>query len=212
MCSSDLAVSPPGGDLSDPVVQATLRVVKVFWSLDDRLAYERHFPAINWLTSYSLYDTALSKYLEDEIGRKAVNEKNLAIKLLVEEDELKEIVRLVGLESLSANQQLILRTARSLREDFLHQNAFHKDDSYTSLKKQFSLLKIILHFHKEAKEALKKGADLDDIAKLLVLEEIAAAKYLSPDKLDKYDDLIEEISKQLSELLTNKGTEIPEKE
>ena len=201
------AVSPPGGDLSDPVVQATLRVVKVFWSLDDRLAYERHFPAINWLTSYSLYDSALGKYLEDNIGREAIAWKNMAIKLLEEEDELKEIVRLVGLESLSNEQQLILRTARSLREDFLHQNAFHKDDSYTSLNKQFSLLKTILHFHEEAGKALKNGAELDDIVKLLVLEEIAAAKYISPDELEKYDKLIEEITKQLSELLTSENKE-----
>lgn len=201
------AVSPPGGDLSDPVVQATLRVVKVFWSLDDRLAYERHFPAINWLTSYSLYDSALSDYFQENIGDKAVSQKNAAIKLLEEEDELKEIVRLVGLESLSYEQQLILRTARSLREDFLHQNAFHKDDSYTSLEKQFSLLDIILHFHNEAKEALKKGVDLDDIAKLLILEEIASAKYVAPKDLDKYNKLINEISKQISELIKIKETE-----
>lgn len=200
------AVSPPGGDLSDPVVQATLRVVKVFWSLDSRLAYERHFPAINWLTSYSLYESALEGYLKEKFGEQPIEDRKLAMRLLEEEDELREIARLVGLESLSDEQRLLMRSAQSIREDFLHQNAFHEVDTYTSLTKQFLLLKVVIHFYREALQALKSGVELEEVVKLPVWEEIARAKFIPEKELEKYDKLIAQIHEEINALKKSKVT------
>ncbi len=202
------AVSPPGGDLSDPVVQATLRAVKVFWSLEDRLAYERHFPAINWLTSYSLYERTLDVYFKDNFGIQPIEDRKLAMKLLEEEDELKEIVRLVGLESLSPQQRLILRTAQSIREDFLHQNAFMEEDTYTSLKKQFMLLHAAIHFYNEAQNAIGKGFQIEKLVRANVLEDLAHAKFIPEDDLEKFETLVQKITDGVNEI--NKEVETVE--
>lgn len=172
------AVSPPGGDLSDPVVQATLKVVKVFWALDDRLANSRHFPAINWLLSYSLYREGVKKYQGEKVAAEFTALSQEAMQLLEIESELLEISRLVGVESLSVKERLILETARSIREDFLHQNAFHPQDTYTSLKKQHLMLSTILRFHAAALAALEDGAELEQALALPVREEIAKMKFL----------------------------------
>jgi V/A-type H+-transporting ATPase subunit A len=172
------AVSPPGGDLSDPVVQSTLKVVKVFWALDDRLANMRHFPAINWLLSYSLYAENIKKYWDSEVAEDFTALRQEAMQLLEEESELQEIARLVGVESLSLKERLTMESARSIREDFLHQNAFHPQDTYTSLRKQYLMLRTILHFHHSGMEALEDGVELDDILKLKMREQISKIKYL----------------------------------
>lgn len=172
------AVSPPGGDLSDPVVQATLRVVKVFWGLDDRLANARHFPAINWLISYSLYHDNIKEYLKNNVSADFAELKKQAMRLLEEEASLLEIARLVGMESLSYEDRLKLESARSIREDFLHQNAFHEVDTYTSLQKQYQMLKVILVLHQKCFAQLKDGKDLDALIKLAVRRKIAKLKYI----------------------------------
>ncbi len=171
------AVSPPGGDLSDPVVQSTLKVVKVFWALDDRLANMRHFPAINWLLSYSLYSENLKRFFQEKVAEDFPELRQEALQLLEEEAELLEIARLVGVESLSARERVVLETARSLREDFLHQNAFHVEDTYSSLRKQYLMLRNILHFHHLSLKALEAGLPLEKIITLSVREEIATMKY-----------------------------------
>jgi V/A-type H+-transporting ATPase subunit A len=171
------AVSPPGGDLSDPVVQSTLKVVKVFWALDDRLANMRHFPAINWLQSYSLYTENIKGYWEKEVAEDFLSLRQEAIRLLEEESELQEIARLVGMESMSAKDRLVLESARSIREDFLHQNAFHPQDTYTSLRKQYLMLRTILHFHNSALKVLE-DVSLDKILSLPIREKIAKLKFL----------------------------------
>ncbi len=171
------AVSPPGGDLSDPVVQATLREVRVFWSLDAKLAYARHFPAINWLSSYSLYSDAMGRYYDNEVSPQWLPNRAKALRLLQEEAELEEIVRLVGVDALSPRDRLTLETARSIREDFLHQNAFHEVDTYTSLQKQFHMLGAILLLHDLAREAIDAGAALEAVLALPVKEDIARMKY-----------------------------------
>ena len=172
------AVSPPGGDLSDPVVQATLKVVKVFWALDDRLANMRHFPAINWLLSYSLYVENIKGYLNSQVAEEFTTLRQETMQLLEEESELQEIARLVGVESLSARDRLILESARSIREDFLHQNAFHPQDTYTSLRKQYLMIRTILHFHHSGMNALSEGKNLDEILTLGVREKISKMKFL----------------------------------
>lgn len=171
------AVSPPGGDLSDPVVQSTLKVVKVFWALDDRLANMRHFPAINWLQSYSLYTENIRKYWEEKVAEDFSALRQEAMRLLEEESELQEIARLVGVESLSVKDRLILESSRSIREDFLHQNAFHPQDTYTSLRKQYLMLRTILHFHNSSLKVLE-NVSLAKILALPVREKIAKLKYL----------------------------------
>ena len=191
------AVSPPGGDLSEPVTQNTLRVVQVFWSLEDRLAYARHFPAINWLTSYSLYVPHLTPYYETKVGKDFVALRNEAMNLLEQEASLQEIVRLVGIEALSKNERLVLESAKSIREDYLQQNAFDEYDTYTSLIKQYKMLSLILYFHHKAKEALEKGALLDDILTLSVRERIAKAKFIPENNLDEYDKIREEIDNEI---------------
>jgi V/A-type H+-transporting ATPase subunit A len=173
------AVSPPGGDLNDPVVQATLRVVKVFWSLEDRLAFQRHFPAISWLNSYSLYTDALESAFGTLATARFRTDATEAMALLQKEAELEEIVRLVGKDTLSAQDRLVLEVARSIREDFLHQNAFHETDTYTSLAKQAGMLSTILHFGRQAQQALARGADIELVEKLAARERISRLKYAS---------------------------------
>ena len=172
------AVSPPGGDLSDPVVQSTLKVVKVFWALDDRLANMRHFPAINWLQSYSLYTENIKEFWEKEVAEDFWILRQEAIRLLEEESELQEIARLVGVESLSPKDRLVLESARSIREDFLHQNAFHPQDTYTSIRKQYLMLRTILHFHNSGLKALNQDVNLTKILSLAVREKISKIKFL----------------------------------
>jgi V/A-type H+-transporting ATPase subunit A len=198
------AVSPPGGDLSDSVVQATLHVVKVFWSLKGELAYQRHFPAIDWLTSYSFYKQYLKECFEDkEQGQEMEKMTVDAMSLLEQEAELLEIVRLVGAEALSPQDRLALETARSIREDFLHQNAFHEIDTFTSMAKQYEMLKTILHFHKQALAAIDAGAETADIFKLAVREQIARAKYIPQDEMAKVSQIRETIDKQIKQLKTS---------
>ncbi len=171
------SVSPPGGDLNDPVVQATLRVVKVFWSLEDKLAFQRHFPAISWLNSYSLYSTATAPAFARMAGSDFARNAAEAMAILEKEAELQEIVRLVGKDSLSAPDRLIMETARSLREDFLHQNAFHDVDTYSPVSKQARMLSAILSFYHQAQEALERGADIEQIEKHPLREKLARMKY-----------------------------------
>lgn len=194
------AVSPPGGDLSEPVSQNTLRVTKVFWGLDDALASRRHFPAINWLTSYSLYVKDIEPYMKEKVAEDWVELRTKAMAILKQEDSLKEIVRLVGVEALSLKEQLILDTAKSIREDFLMQNAFDEIDTYTSLKKQYWMLKVILTFHQKGLEALDKGADLEKILTLPIKEKIARAKFIPEKEMDKLEKLTNEITKEIEEI------------
>lgn len=191
------SVSPPGGDLSEPVVQSTLRVTKVFWALEDRLAYERHFPAINWLVSYSLYLETAQKWLKEKIASDYQKLRSEAMRLLQLEAELKEIVRLVGLEALSVEERVILETARSLREDFLQQNAFHEVDTFCSLKKQYLILKLIMTYHEQALKACAAGRAPEDVSTIPVREKIARAKYLPEKELDKLSDVEKELIEQL---------------
>ncbi len=204
------AVSPPGGDLSEPVSQGTLRIVKVFWGLDASLAYRRHFPAINWLLSYSLYLDNVAEYFRDTIGEQWNEMRREAMRLLQEEAELEEIVRLVGVDALSSKERLILETAKSLREDFLHQNAMHEIDTYSSLQKQFSMLELILMFHHEADAVVEKAEidlDLEKMFALSVREKIARARYLPEDKIKEMEDIKREIKEQLASLAGEGGDE-----
>ena len=171
------AVSQPGGDISEPVSQATLRIVKVFWGLDATLAYRRHFPAINWMTSYSLYLDALGEWFSENVAADWNDLRTEAVKILSEEAELNEIVQLVGVDALSSDDRVTLEVARSIREDYLHQNAFDDIDTYTSLPKQYRLLKIILMLYKSAKAAVKNGVAIEQISSMNVLERIGRAKY-----------------------------------
>lgn len=194
------AVSPPGGDLSDPVVQATLRMVKVFWSLEDKLAYMRHFPAISWLRSYSLYLENIREYSARNIAKDFLPLRNEAMKILQEEATLEEIVRLVGIESLSPKERLILETAKSIREDFLHQLAFDPEDTYTSLEKQYRLLKIIIFLHHQCNESIGVGIGFKELANLKVRERIARMKYLPEKDLSRFEEMGNEIKKEIAEL------------
>ena len=197
------AVSPPGGDLSDSVVQATLHVVKVFWSLMGRLAQQRHFPAIDWLTSYSFYKQYLAGCFEDsDKGRKMAEFVQKAMNLLEQEAELIEIVRLVGAESISAKDRMALETAKSIREDYLHQNAFHEIDTYSSIDKQFELLKTVLHFHDQGLAAIEAGAETKDIFDLDVRIEIARASFIPEDEIEKIADIRNTIDEQMKALHT----------
>ncbi len=195
------AVSPPGGDLSDSVVQATLHVVKVFWSLKGELAYQRHFPAIDWLTSYSFYTQYLQKMFEDKDQGDAMERmRKEAMGLLEQESELREIVRLVGAEALSPRDRLALETSRSLREDYLHQNAFHEVDTYTSMDKQYEMLQMVLHFHHQALEAIEAGVETAEIFKLAVREDIARAKYIPQEEIEKIGQIRSRIEEQIKQL------------
>ncbi len=197
------AVSPPGGDLSDSVVQATLHVVKVFWSLIGRLAEQRHFPAIDWLTSYSFYKQYLSGCFEDkDKGAQMASMVREAMSLLEVEAELIEIVRLVGAEAISATDRMTLETTRSIREDFLHQNAYHKIDTYTTIDKQFDILDMILHFHKQGLAAIESGVDTADIFALKVREDIARAKYIEEEQRQRITEIRKTINDQMKPLQT----------
>ena len=194
------AVSPPGGDLSEPVVQATLRVVKVFWGLDDALAAQRHFPAINWLTSYSLYEHLASDFAQEHVDARFPEVRRRALWLLNREAELEELVRLVGVDALAPSDRLILQAAKMVREDFLHQNAFDSVDTYTSYRKQFLMLRNIADFYDLARKAMEAGADIGQIVALEALEEIAGMKRVDEEELDKLDAIHQAIEKQLEEL------------
>ena len=172
------AVSPPGGDISEPVSQATLRIVKVFWGLDSSLAYKRHFPAINWLTSYSLYVDTLEKWFNEKVNDRWTGLRAEIMRLLQEEAELNEIVQLVGMDALSSPDRLKLEAARSVREDFLHQNAFHETDTYTSLNKQYRMMELILDYYRKAGKALENGVAIDRLVALPVRENIGRFKYV----------------------------------
>jgi V/A-type H+-transporting ATPase subunit A len=195
------AVSPPGGDLSDPVVQNTLRVVKVFWSLKAELAYARHFPAIDWLTSYSLYPDNVKDYINKEVAEDFLEIEQEAMKLLEEEDELQEMVRLVGIDALSARERRILIVARLIREDFLHQNAFHEVDTYTSIKKQYLMLKAIITFYKASE---KNDAEPEKLEELDILEEIARMKFIEEEEMKKIEELQNKIKDTISKIATVK--------
>lgn len=200
------AVSPAGGDLSDPVVQATLRVVKVFWSLQAKLAYARHFPAIGWLDSYSLYTDNLKEYYDETLGTEWVSMMKEAIALLQKEANLLEIARLVGAESLSPEDQLILYTSRSLREDFLHQNAFHEVDTYTSIAKQKIMMEVIMHTYEEMGKAIRNGVSPGDLFDLPLKEEIARMSYTPEDNLEAIEAIKNSINSQINDLTENKQT------
>lgn len=204
------AVSPPGGDLSEPVSQATLRIVKVFWGLDASLAYRRHFPAINWLLSYSLYLDNVADYFREAVGAQWNQMRREAMRLLQEEAELEEIVRLVGVDALSARERLILETAKSLREDFLHQNAMHEVDTYSSLNKQFRMLELILSFHHQAGALVEKGEldlDLDRLFSLPVRDRIARARYVPEADLKDLDSIEQDIKEQIAAIAGDGGEE-----
>lgn len=201
------AVSPPGGDISEPVTQATLRIVKVFWRLDATLAYRRHFPAINWIESYSLYLDRLSQWMRDYVSEDWDQLRSEAVRLLHQESELEEIVRLVGIDALSLEDRLTLETSRSIREDYLHQNAFHEVDTYTSLNKQYKLLRLILEFHKQGQRALEAGAEFSEIVNLPVRERIGRAKYVPEEELDTLDEIMKDLREEMSSLITEGGFE-----
>jgi len=190
------AVSPPGGDLSDPVVQATLRVVKVFWSLEARLAYARHFPAISWLNSYSLYNDSIKEYVEDNIHKDYFDIQAEAMKLLEKESELEEIVRLVGIDALSGNERLILLVARIIREDFLHQNAYDDIDTYTPVEKQYLMLKTIIEFYERGSDYLNAGVDIEKIESMKVRDRIARMKFFGDGWAGSIDEISSEVLKE----------------
>jgi len=190
------AVSPPGGDISEPVTQATLRIVKVFWGLDASLAYRRHFPAVNWLLSYSLYLDRLDKWISENVARDWNSLRADAMKILQEESELEEIVRLVGVDALSPSDRVTLEAAKSIREDYLHQNAFHEIDTYTSLNKQHRMLKLIMAFYYKGQKAIEAGASTKELFDMPVRERIGRAKYTSEDKVNT---VFYEIETQLNE-------------
>lgn len=201
------AVSPPGGDISEPVSQATLRIVKVFWGLDAQLAYRRHFPAINWLNSYSLYIDQLSDWMRKEVADDWNDLRNEAMRILQEESELEEIVRLVGIDALSLRDRLTLETAKSIREDYLHQNAFHDVDTYTSLSKQYKMLKLIIEFYHQGLKALENGAELSQVINLPVRERIGRAKYIPEAQLDVLDEIMKQLRDEMSSLVSEGGVE-----
>ena len=194
------AVSPPGGDISEPVSQATLRIVKVFWSLDSALAYKRHFPAINWLKSYSLYLDGMKNWFDTEVSPDWMLCRNRMMLLLQEEEELDEIVKLVGMDALSAPDRIELEAARSIREDFLHQDAFHEVDTFTSLPKQLLMMKLVLAYYDKANEALKNGASVNAIFAIPAREQIGRFKYLPEAETQAaFDDILHNMDVQLEQ-------------
>ena len=196
------AVSPPGGDISEPVSQATLRIVKVFWGLDANLAYKRHFPAINWLTSYSLYTDRLADWFSKNAAPDFMELRGKLMTLLQEESELQEIVNLVGMDALSAPDRLKLETSRSIREDYLHQNAFDPTDTYTSLGKQVLMMRAILAYYDKAKEALANGADIEMLVNLPVRERIGRYKYVPEDKVrDEFESIKALLDSEIKDVL-----------
>ncbi len=196
------AVSPPGGDISEPVSQATLRIVKVFWGLDANLAYKRHFPAINWLTSYSLYTDQLEKWFSENASPDFMELRGRLLALLQDESELEEIVNLVGMDALSAPDRLKLETSRSIREDYLHQNAFDPTDTYTSLKKQVLMMRSILSYYDKALSALNKGADIEMLVNLPVRERIGRYKYEEESKIDaEFESIQSQLDSEIKDVL-----------
>lgn len=194
------AVSPPGGDISEPVSQATLRIVKVFWGLDSALAYKRHFPAINWLTSYSLYVDSMGKWFEENVDERFMSDRQKMMTLLQEEAELDEIVKMVGMDALSAGDRLKMEAARSIREDFLHQNSFHEVDTYTPLKKQFLMMELVLAFYDKSADALKRGASIRNILNMEVREKIGRYKYTLPENIDsEFKNIMDALTSEVEE-------------
>ncbi len=196
------AVSPPGGDISEPVSQATLRIVKVFWGLDANLAYKRHFPAINWLTSYSLYLQDMERWFNHEVAEEWMDNRQKMMGLLNEEAELEEIVKMVGMDALSATDRLKMEASRSIREDFLHQNSFHDVDTYTSLKKQYLMMKLVISFYEKAKDILEKNVSINEIIKMPVRESIGRFKYVHENEIDKsYEEIINRLDCEIQSVL-----------
>ena len=196
------AVSPPGGDISEPVSQATLRIVKVFWSLDAQLAYQRHFPAINWLNSYSLYLDEIKGWFDKNVDEDWMKLRQNLMGLLQEEASLNEIVKMVGMDALSPQDRLKMEAARSIREDFLHQNSFDEIDTYTSIQKQFYMQKLVWLFYDESSKALKEGANINDIVAMSVREDIGRYKYTEEDKIeDRYKEVHDALIKEVSGLI-----------
>ena len=199
------AVSPPGGDISEPVSQSTLRIVKVFWSLDSSLAYQRHFPAINWLTSYSLYLDDMGKWFDANLSPEWMQNRQAMMNLLQDESELNEIVQMVGMDALSPGDRLKMEAARSIREDFLHQNSFDEVDTYTSLDKQFLMMKLVMKYYDESVEALAKGAPLNELINLPVRERIGRYKYTLEENIDaEYEKISAELSEQIEVAISRK--------
>ncbi|MBQ1400019.1 MAG: V-type ATP synthase subunit A [Lachnospiraceae bacterium] len=193
------AVSPPGGDISEPVSQATLRIVKVFWGLDANLAYQRHFPAINWLTSYSLYSSDMAPWFAEHVAEDWTETRQRMMTLLQDEAELDEIVKMVGMDALSPADRLKMEAARSIREDFLHQNSFHDIDTYTSLAKQYDMAKLVMYFYDEASKAVAQGAPLNALISMDVRERIGRFKYVPEDAVPgEYDAILEELHKEIA--------------
>ena len=199
------AVSPPGGDISEPVSQATLRIVKVFWGLSSFLAYKRHFPAIDWLQSYSLYISRLQEWFSDNVSPEWNELRAKAMRVLQEEAELNEIVQLVGVDALSWKDRLTLEVARSIREDYLHQNAFDEVDTYTSLEKQFAMLRLILEYQEKGNQALDAGANLSDVIALPVREQIGRAKYIPESEMKRFEQIESDLSSQCAALMDEGG-------
>ena len=201
------AVSPPGGDISEPVSQATLRIVKVFWGLDASLAYKRHFPAVNWLTSYSLYVDTMANWYKEHVAEDWMDLRARVMHLLQEESELEEIVKLVGMDALSNTDRLKLEAARSIREDFLHQNAFHETDTYTTLNKQYRMMQLVLAFFDKTTAALTKGANLELLINMPIRERIGRYKYVQTNEVDSaYEDILYNLDKDIDEII-QKGDE-----
>ena len=193
------AVSPPGGDISEPVSQATLRIVKVFWGLDSALAYKRHFPAINWLTSYSLYIDTMEKWFNENVHEDWINLRAKIMLILQEEAELDEIVKLVGMDALSSPDRIKLEAARSIREDFLHQNAFHEVDTYTPLQKQYLMMKLVIAFYDNSLQALESGIDVEPLVALPVRERIGRFKYFSDGDIEaEYQAILDQLYTEIS--------------
>ena len=202
------AVSPPGGDICEPVSQATMRIVKVFWGLDSALAYARHFPAINWLTSYSLYIDNLRAWYTEQFGESYIKNREKALRILQEESELQEIVRLVGQDALSADDRLTLETARMIREDFLQQNAFVDEDAYSSYLKQYRLLSMVLEYDALCRDALLKNADMNKLFGIPVRERIGRAKMADPNAFNEvYDDIEKQMKAEINDVIAG-GEEV----
>ncbi len=199
------AVSPPGGDISEPVSQATLRIVKVFWGLDSDLAYKRHFPAINWLTSYSNYVDSMADWFNSNVASDWMDSRATIMRILQEEAELDEIVKLVGMDALSAPDRITLEAARSIREDFLHQNAFDEIDTYTPLEKQYYLLKLVIAFNDKCQAAVRNGANVNKLVSMAVREKIGRYKYCSPENAkDEYEKILSELDNEIAEVSSEK--------
>ncbi len=194
------AVSPPGGDLSEPVAQATLRIVKVFWGLSASLAYKRHFPAIDWLISYSLYADKMKEWFDSSVSADFYRYRAFVMRVLQEEASLDEIVRLVGMDALSSKDRLTMETAKIIREDYLHQNAFDDVDTYTSMRKQFLMLKLIYEFDRAAREAVEGYADLNAVLACSCKEKIGRAKYIPESELSQFDAILRLISSEMKSL------------